>query len=938
MKSLILISALALYGWLAVSIGQAAPGDVWDSGKQFHSPLPGSPLVAEANPLEGNSWSYGFRMARGYNDGKWSHMDAGPFTPFRDTQEFGPTVFGAPESGADLNRWWVPFPAPEGQVCVGSVIFPEGAVEAGPTQFLSSQVHLMTDDDAPITGIVALRWTAPHDGVYRIAVRLENRLKVDEEVQRDPYYHVVANDVKLNEGFLEGFGAKAIFDYDGVTLSQGDTVDVCASTGDIAFPFALLAADVSIEELPASAAKALPSELATRKTEEEQGAEPVIASSPNHPYSASMTRMANWLETNLGPESIGLPISFTYDGKQMFRSPYNGHPLAAGHLRGWKTKRSWERLDDSRVRKTITYRDLKSDLQVRFESIEYHDFPTVEWVVTLKNLGEKDTPIIEQILGLNGRLEADRWTLRHSAGSFPGAASYSPFVTPLKKGRSLRLGAYSGRPSDTDMPYFNLDQDGDGLILAVGWPGQWETMFRRSAGRDLHIQSGQQLTHLRLRPGEEIRTPLIVLQFRARGDWIDGQNVWRRWMIRHNLPRPGGELVKPMFSGQTGYFMDWMYKATEENQKKYIDRFLELGLEIDHWWMDTGWYTPLWEPVAERFPNGIKPISDHAATKGIKTILWFEPERITGKGWVTDNHPSWVLNATTSTQGLLDLGHPEALSWITDHIHRVLKENRVGVFRSDFNMDPLDHWRQNDAPDRQGVTENHFVQGYLTFWDGLLEGDPDLLIDSCASGGRRNDLESMRRGVPLWKCDHAIEPVAMQCQIYGLSQWIPYFGNAGGIIDTYMFRSNMYPAITKGAWEDRTPTRDIRDGSLDYVLLRKLIAQWREVSPHYFGDFYPLTPFTLEKTGVWLAWQYNTPGEGGFVQAFRRPGEGTKARRRFLLRGLEPGIQYEVKNFDTAGSVRVSAGALMEKGLVVELTERPGAALIAYRKVGASGT
>ena len=87
-----------------------------------------------------------------------------------------------------------------------------------------------------------------------------------------------------------------------------------------------------------------------------------------------------------------------------------------------------------------------------------------------------------------------------------------------------------------------------------------------------------------------------------------------------------------------------------------------------------------------------------------------------------------------------------------------------------------------------------------------------------------------------------------------------------------------------------------------------------------------------------MAWQYNTPGEGGFVQAFRRPGEGTKARRRFLLRGLEPGIQYEVKNFDTAGSVRVSAGALMEKGLVVELTERPGAALIAYRKVGASGT
>ena len=60
----------------------AAPDDEWNSGKQFHIPVSGAPLQTEGNPVEGNPWEYGFRMARGYNDGKWSHMDAGPFQPF----------------------------------------------------------------------------------------------------------------------------------------------------------------------------------------------------------------------------------------------------------------------------------------------------------------------------------------------------------------------------------------------------------------------------------------------------------------------------------------------------------------------------------------------------------------------------------------------------------------------------------------------------------------------------------------------------------------------------------------------------------------------------------------------------------------------------------------------------------------------------------------
>ena len=51
-----------------------------------------------------------------------------------------------------------------------------------------------------------------------------------------------------------------------------------------------------------------------------------------------------------------------------------------------------------------------------------------------------------------------------------------------------------------------------------------------------------------------------------------------------------------------------------------------------------------------------------------------------------------------------------------------------------------------------------------------------MLIDSCASGGRRNDLETLRRAVPLLRSDYIMEPVGNQCHTYGIAFWYPYYG------------------------------------------------------------------------------------------------------------------------------------------------------------------
>ena len=118
-------------------------------------------------------------------------------------------------------------------------------------------------------------------------------------------------------------------------------------------------------------------------------------------------------------------------------------------------------------------------------------------------------------------------------------------------------------------------------------------------------------------------------------------------------------------------------------------------------------------------------------------------------------HPEWLLRTEgRMTNSLLNLGNPECRQWLTDHVCRLIQDNGIKIYRQDHNFAPLEHWRKNEAQDRQGMNENLHVQGYLQFWDDLLARNPGLWIDSCASGGRRNDLETMRRSVPLHYTDY----------------------------------------------------------------------------------------------------------------------------------------------------------------------------------------
>jgi alpha-galactosidase len=372
--------------------------------------------------------------------------------------------------------------------------------------------------------------------------------------------------------------------------------------------------------------------------------------------------------------------------------------------------------------------------------------------------------------------------------------------------------------------------------------------------------------------------------------------------------------------------------CNQAGEIEFIDRYLEEGIKLDYWWMDAGWYpcdgmgwpkVGTWEVDKKRYPDGLRGVTDHAHKKGVKALVWFEPERVVPETWLYENHPEWLLGRDGDTK-LLNLGDPDARKWLTDHVDKFLTEQGIDLYRQDFNIDPLGFWRNNDTDDRQGITEIRYVEGYLAYWDALRRRHPGMLIDSCASGGRRNDLETMRRAVPLLRTDCEFHSVGNQCHTYGFDLWLPYHECGNRDIDPYNFRSNMSPWMGF-VW-------DVRRKDLNYELARLLVSQWRQVADYYFGDLYPLTPYSMAND-VWLAWQFDRPDLGeGMIQAFRRA-DSFYESARLKLRELDPEAQYIVTNLDENKPQEMTGSELIEKGLVITILDCPGAVIITYKKI-----
>ena len=380
--------------------------------------------------------------------------------------------------------------------------------------------------------------------------------------------------------------------------------------------------------------------------------------------------------------------------------------------------------------------------------------------------------------------------------------------------------------------------------------------------------------------------------------------------------------------------------ADEENQRTALAEYIRRGLKPDLWWIDAGWYrchydwgvTGDWIPDAERFPHGLAPIGEDCRRAGVDFLLWFEPERVRTSTAFCREHPDWLLPRKKSPDDLLvNLGCRACCDTIIDTIDALIKESGIRVYRQDFNFSPASVWAEAEAEDRVGAVENAHVQGLLRLWDTLLDRNPGLWIDMCASGGRRNDLETMRRAVPLHYTDigYGDHPVK-QKQHRQMFEWIPYFRahnmswddpvtgeytKPGRPADAYSYYVAMAPCMT-----DMTPYDADEER---FALARKMQAIWRRASALMLtGDFYPLTE-CRESARDFFAVQFHDPETGrGMVEIVSN---NANPDERFTVRfaGLEPGARYLLTNAET-GARRELTAEEMASGVEYALPRRSG--------------
>lgn len=624
------------------------------------------------------------------------------------------------------------------------------------------------------------------------------------------------------------------------------------------------------------------------------------------------------------PETI--PISYEYDGCERY-----------GIAQPADVRR--EILDANMVRHTICAM-LDETLEIRVEITEYRDFAATEFLAFFTNRGSTDSKRLRNVRIVNGVLEGTEPMLIHGNGDNCRESGYEWFRDPIKE--RISLAPVDGTSCNGAFPYFRLMTREYGVNIAVGWPAAWSAEIEPAAN-GTRISIGQGRFDMVLHPGETMRTPRVNL-LAFTGDETRGMNLWRRWYFAHILPRENGQPLPPKCCMHT-YQIDGHPEftgITTENQLSGIDDYLKAGVRPDIWWIDAGWYpcnydwthTGTWKPDAKRLPQGFGPIGEKCDAEGIQLLVWFEPERARAGTELTTEHPEWLLHCTKEDgtldkNHLVDLGNRACCDWIIERVDSILKQGHVRIYRQDFNFPPREYWIQNETEDRVGALENLHVQGYLRYWDTLIERNPGLWIDSCASGGRRNDLETMRRAVPLHYTDvgYGNHPIK-QKQHRQMFEWIPYFrahnmiwdnpdgsyGDENRAPDEFAYYAAMAPSLT-----DMTE-HDAPKEAMDLAIRMQRI--WRRAAEMMLdGDYYPLTECRKSNEDFYAMQFHNPDTEQGFFQILsntRTKGNAFTAKLQALSNG-----KYELTS-SVDGSRMTLDGKQLREGVSFELPRRSG--------------
>ena len=570
----------------------------------------------------------------------------------------------------------------------------------------------------------------------------------------------------------------------------------------------------------------------------------------------------------------------------------------------------------------VSLRHKRSGLRAEVEATIYEAYAACEWTVRLQNTAETRSPVIHNFYAADCTLETGQADVYYSKGSVPAADDFALQCSKVCPSPMI-FNATCGR-TESFLPFFNLCGKTAGAVVAVGWTGQWYASLRQTL-RGVRLRVKQEQFFAALEPGEAVRSPQVSLTFYDGANALKGFETFRQMLLYCVYPASVQPMRSLIFANEfCTLTCDELIEQVNAIPADVLDATDTLWMDAGWYAYQTGWYDGVgnWTADPARFPDGLRPLADAIETKGKRFLLWYEPERVrkgtrlyeTGK-----LHDGWIIEEDDNL--LWNLANDEACDVLADVIADSLLENGVRVYRQDFNFYPLSYWHQADQASgfRLGISENHYVTNLYRFLDTLAARVPGLIIDNCASGGKRLDLEMCRRSVPLWRSDYNCVDAdgtrkadvleATQAMTHGLSFWLPYNGTVQHIESLYAARSSL---LTHPMRMSSEPFED---------------AAGEDLRGHMTENYFPLTCGGTDSSRT-LAMQFGNERAGAAVIYVRKD-----APNAFLLRlnGLRKDGVYTLADADDpAFRVRETGERLMETGVTLTAREQPAALIITY--------
>ncbi len=452
-----------------------------------------------------------------------------------------------------------------------------------------------------------------------------------------------------------------------------------------------------------------------------------------------------------------------------------------------------------------------------------------------------------------------------------------------------------------------------------------------------------------LEPGESFCTPEAVMAYSDEG--IGGMSREFHALFNERLVRGKWRGVsRPvLLNNWEGTYFNF----DEEKILSMAKDARELGVEL--FVLDDGWFGHRddgtsslgdWYSDLRKLPEGVEGLSKKIAAMGLEFGLWFEPEMVNADSELYRAHPEWAIHtpgrpmSQGRNQYVLDFSNPEVVNHIYAMMEKILRNSEISYVKWDLNRDITEPYGMTLPPERQGEFFHRYTLGVYALYERLNEAFPDILFESCASGGARFDAGLLYYAPQCWASDDtdAVERLKIQ---YGTSLAYPVSSIGAHVsavpnhqllrVTSLDMRANV---AFFGAFGYELDSGKLTEEEREEI--KKQIAFYKEYREIFqFGSFYRLlSPFEGKGNTAWMA---VSPDRRKAVLAYykvlARPNPGNV---RILLQGLSENALYRISRFGKSGG-GVAAYPALELGRQessASLDVQGGGALDASRQMG----